>query len=155
MGKKKSLKGRDLMLWIAGKVVALSTTCKLSLTADTQDSSCKDDGIWGNSEVGKRGWTATNDSIDTPDAATTYDQVFDTLFELYTSDEPVEVTVGVPTNQSDEGLPDAGWTAPTVNCYTGKALITALDREGSNGDNGKISLTLTGVGALKKVADDK
>jgi hypothetical protein len=151
MGKKKTLKGKDLMLWVAGKVVALSTSCKISLTTNTQDSATKDDGIWDAPEVGTQGWTATNDSVDTPDEATSTDQVFDTLFDLYVAAEPVEVTVGIPSNQNDTGVPEEGWTAPTKNCLKGKALITGLDRDGTKGNNGSISLSLTGVGALERV----
>jgi hypothetical protein len=151
MGRKKTLKGKDLMLWVAGKVVALSTGCKLSLTVSTQDAATKDDGVWDSAEVGSMGWSATNDSVDTADAATSTDQVYDTLFDLYVAGEPVEITVGIPSNQNDTGVPEAGWKAPTTGCYKGKALITALDRDGTKGNNGSISLTLTGVGALSRV----
>jgi predicted secreted protein len=147
--KKKVLRGKDLMLWISAKVIALSTGCKLSLKVNTQDAASKDDGLWDAPEIGSQGWEATNDSLDTASDSDDIDMVYDKLFELFVAGEPIEVTMGIPSNKSDEGVPTAGWTAGT-SVYKGKALITALDREGKKGDNATISITLTGVGALKK-----
>ena len=67
MGKAKTLNGKDLMLWIDGKVIALSTSCKINLVANTTDSATKDDGFWDASEIGSMSWSATNESVDSAD----------------------------------------------------------------------------------------
>ena len=47
MSKAKSVLGKDLMLFIDGKAIALATSCKLGLSAETIDTQSKDsaDGI--------------------------------------------------------------------------------------------------------------
>lgn len=150
MSKAKVLNGKDLMLWIGGKVVALSTGCTINLSAETSDAATKDDGMWGAPEVSGMSWSASNESVDSADEERTNDQVYSQLFDLFIAGEPINITVGVPTNKSNTGLPEAGWTAPTQG-YSGKAIMTALDRTGNKGSNGSISVSLQGVGALEKL----
>lgn len=153
MGKAKSLNGKDLMLWVDGKVIALSTSCKISLATNTVDSATKDDGTWDAPEVGNMNWSATNESVDSADASRTNDQVYDKLFELFVSGKLIDVTIGIPSNKNDEGVPEDGWTAPTTGAfYKGKAIMTALDRDGTKGQSGSVSVSLQGVGALTKGA---
>lgn len=155
MGKAKTLNGKDLMLWIDGKVIALSTSCKINLVANTTDSATKDDGFWDASEIGSMSWSATNESVDSADKDRTNDYVYDQLFDLFIAGQPVDITVGIPTNKDDRGVPEAGWTAPTSGTfYSGKAQITALDRDGTKGSNASVSVSLTGYGALVKHADE-
>lgn len=151
MGKAKSLNGKDLMLWIKGKVVALSTSCAINLAATTVDSATKDDGFWDAQDVGSMNWSATNESVDSADADRTNDYVYDELFDLFVAGLPIEVTVGLPTNKNDAGVPEAGWTEPTTKAYKGKAIITALDRTGAKGSNSTVSISLQGYGALEKI----
>lgn len=149
MAKAKSLSGKDLMLWIGGKVVALSTSCKLNMSVSTIDSATKDDGMWQSPEVGGMSWDVSNESVWAADEAATSQQVHSSLFELYVAGEPVDVTVGVPSNQSNEGLPEDGWKAAATGVYAGKALITSLSYDGSKGSNAAISVSLQGVGKLE------
>lgn len=151
MGKAKSLNGKDLMLWIDTKVVALSTSCKINLVANTVDSATKDDGFWDAAEIGNMSWSATNESVDSADENRDNDLVYDELFDLFVAGEPLKVTVGLPTNANNDGVPEEGWTIPTKGMYEGKAHITALDRDATKGSNGSVSISLTGYGALKKI----
>lgn len=149
MGKAKSLNGKDLMLWIADKVIALSTSCKITLSSNTVDSATKDDGFWDAQEIGNMNWSATNESVDSADADRTDDYVYDALFELFIAGKPIDVTVGLPANRDDAGLPDGGWTIPSTGTYyQGKAIIASLDRDATKGNNGTVSVSLTGYGAL-------
>lgn len=151
MAKAKSLSGKDLMLWIGGKVVALSKSCDLQLSLSTIDSSTKDDGNWDSPSAGNMSWSVNNESVDSADSNRTNDVVFDDLFDLYVAGEPVEVTFGVATNKSDDGLPTAGWNAPTAGGYKGSALITNLSRSANKGDNASVTVSLQGVGKLEKI----
>ena len=47
---------------------------------------------------------------------------------------------------------EEGWTAPAKGMYQGKAHITALDRDATKGSNASVSVSLTGYGALRKIA---
>lgn len=148
--KAKSLNGKDLMLWIAGKVIALSKSCNINLNANTGDADTKDDGLWGANEITSLAWDMSNESVDSADADRSNDLVYDDLFDAMVAGEPVVVTFGKPVNASDSGVPTAGWTAPTTG-YTGKALITSLGRSGAKGSNASVTVSLTGVGPLTRM----
>lgn len=152
MEKAKSLKGKDLMLWIGGKVVALSKSCDVSLSMATTDENTKDDGDWDASGVGTKSWTVNNESVDSADARRTNDMVYGDLFDLFVAGTPVEVTVGLPTNASDNDYPTEGWTEPINgdNVYGGNALITSLNRKGDKGDNVNVTVSLKGVGPFQR-----
>ena len=152
MAKAQSLNGKDLMLWIDGKVVALSTSCTLNLTAATQSSGTKDDGLWDANEIGNLSWNCSNESVDTADTNRSNDQVFDDLFDLYSAGKPIAITVGIPSNKNNTGVPEAGWLAPAAGTYVGQALITSLSRTGAKGSNGSVSVSLQGYGALTRAA---
>lgn len=147
--KAKTLNGKDLMLWIGGKVIALSKSCSLNLTANTGDADTKDDGLWGANEITSLQWDMSNESVDSADADRSNDLVYDDLFDAMVAGEPVTVTFGKPVNAGDSGVPAAGWTAPTTG-YTGKALITSLGRTGAKGSNASVSVSLTGIGSLSR-----
>lgn len=148
--KANSLNGKDLMLWIAGKVIALSKSCNIDLTANKGDANTKDDGAWDSGEIVSLSWTAKNESVDSADANRSNDLVYDDLFDAMINKSPIVVTFGVPTNASDDGVPTAGWTAPTTG-YSGKALITSLSRSGAKGSNASVSISLDGVGSLSRM----
>jgi hypothetical protein len=76
---------------------------------------------------------------------------YDTMFDLMLACEPVDIVLGIPTNITNDGVPEAGWTAPTKG-YKGKALITSLERNDSNGSNSTMTATFRGVGKLSKLA---
>ena len=155
MGKAKSLNGKDLMLWISDKVIALSTSCKINLAAATVDSATKDDGLWDAQDVGNMSWSASNESVDSADKDRTNDYVYDELFELFVSRKPIDITVGIPSNINDEGVPEEGWEKPNAGkYYKGKALMTALDRDSTKGNNGSVTVSLTGYGALKQIKQE-
>ena len=46
MSKAKAVLGKDLMLFMEDKAIALATSCKLGLSAETIDTQSKDSGIW-------------------------------------------------------------------------------------------------------------
>lgn len=156
MAKAKSLDGKDLMLWIAGKVVALSKSCKLDISVATVDENTKDDGMWDAPGAGGMSWSMSNESVDSAEQGRNNDMVYDDLFELMVEGAPVDVTFGSPSNVSDSGLPESGWTeqtsAGTSPTYKGKALITSLSRTGEKGNRASVSVSLQGVGAITRVS---
>lgn len=150
MAKAKRVNGKDLMLWINGKVVALSKSCGLNIAMATVDASSKDDGIWDVPEAGNMSWNSNNESLYSADKDREIDVVYDDLFELFAAGVPVDVSVGIPSNVNNDGLPVTGWAMPE-GVYKGKALITALDLNGAKGDSGSVTVSLTGHGKLEKV----
>lgn len=151
MNKAKSINGHDLMLWLNTKVIALSKSCKVNLSATTVDSETKDDGTWDAKEIGSRGYSISNESVFSADKDRSNDLVYRDLYKMYVSDEPIDITFGIPSNKTDKGLPENGWAAPTGDFLKGKALITALDFDGTKGNKGSISISLQGFGSLELV----
>lgn len=144
------IKGDDLMLFDAdGHSIAYATSHTFTLNGDTTDTSSKDHGIYGSSEVNKITWEITSENLFTDDA-------YDTLFDSMMSREPITVFFGHKTeNDPSKTVADGDyeyWTKTTVGCYTGKAYITSLVANANTGENATFSITLTGNGKVVRVS---
>ena len=146
MAQAKKLKGKDLMLFVSDKAIALATNHTLKLTADTSDSSTKDAGQWGDEEVTKMSWEVTSENVCSADEDV---NSYETMLDLMIKAEPVDVKFGIPANITSDEVPEGGWTGPTTY-YGGKALIKSVDVNAPNGENATMSVTLGGKGKLKK-----
>lgn len=51
MAKAKQVLGKDLMLFVGGKAIALATSCKIGMSAETIDTQSKDSGIWNEKDI--------------------------------------------------------------------------------------------------------
>lgn len=153
MAKAKYLNGKDLMLFLGGKAIALAKTCQLQLSGDTMDTDNKDCGIWTGTDISSLSWQVSSEAVASVDEEVTAAVVYDDMFDLFVAGEPVDIIVGIPTNIADgiNGVPDEGWTAPSDKGYTGKAIITSLELGGDKGSAGSVSVQLNGDGALKKL----
>lgn len=156
MAKAKYLNGKDMMLFIGGKALALAKTCQLAISGDTLDTDNKDDGIWQSQDIASLSWQITSEAVASVDAEATAAVLYDQLFDMMVAHEPVTVVVGVPTNiaQGQNGVPEAGWTAPTTGGYTGNAIISSLELQADKGSAGSVSLTMNGYGPLTKQAGE-
>ena len=151
MSKAKSVNGHDLMLWLNGKVIALSKSCKMNLTASTVDSETKDDGNWDAKEIISRGGTISNESVYSADKNRSNDLAYKDLMKAYLSDEPIDFSFGIASNVNSAGVPEEGWKAPTDDYVKGKSLITGLDFDGTKGSKGAISVSLATYGAVELI----
>lgn len=149
MAKANVVAGKDLMIFVDGKATALATNHRLSITADTSEAASKDDGAWGSSTVTKMRWEGSTEALVSMDASA---ESFDKMFDAMMARKPVKIVSGRPTNATDDGVPEEGWTTPTTNYYQGDALITSLERNDPNGDNSTMTVTFTGVGRLERVS---
>ena len=148
MGKANVVAGKDLMIFVNGNPTALATSHSLSITAETSEAASKDDGAWGAATVTKFSWEGSTEALVSMDENA---NSFDAMYEAMMTREPVDIVSGRPTNATDDGVPEEGWTAPTSKMYKGKALITSLQRNDPNGDNSTMTVTFTGVGKLERV----
>lgn len=147
MSKAKTVLGKDLMLFIDSKAIALSTSCKLSLSAETIDTQSKDSGIWTEKDIKKLSWNGSSENLFSADAdANSYDK----LFALMLARKPVDIKFGIPANKDSDELPEDGWTAPTEGAYSGKVLLISLELNAPDGDKATFSANFEGTGALKK-----
>lgn len=155
MSKNTVIKGGDIMVFVGGKSIAMSTNHTLSISASTTETSSKDSGgFWQTSEVGILSWTVSSENILCSDPA---GEGYDALFKLMIAREPVELVIAVEgdsENFADGKLGEvntAGWKPKANDGYTGKAIITSLEKNMPNGENASWSVEFTGVGQLTEV----
>ena len=147
MSKTKAVLGKDLMLFVGGKAIALATSCKLSMSAETIDTQSKDSGIWTEKDIKKLSWNCSSENLFSADTdANSYDK----LFALMIAREPIEIKLGIPANADSGELPSGGWTPPTAGVYSGNVLITSLELNAPDGDKATFSANFEGTGALAK-----
>lgn len=142
------VKGDELMLFYQGKSIAFATAHTLTITGNTIDTSSKDHGYWGTSEVGNITWEITTDNLYTEDG-------YNTLFDLMINKTKVDVVFGKAGDYDENGLDAASlknWTPAADGVYSGKAVISSLTTNANTGENATFSATFTGSSALIKGA---
>lgn len=151
MAQAKKIRGKNFLIFVDGKALALTTETTLALTGETQDGTTKDDGIWQAQDIAAMSWQAQNSSFYSADKDYTAGVVGAKLMELMLAAEPVDIVVGVPTNASNGEVPEAGWTQPeegTYGTFSGKGVITELQLTGNVGEMAQCSMTVEGYGQL-------
>lgn len=146
------IKGGDLMLFVNGKSIAFATNHTLNISADTKETTTKDNGgKWQYSEAGILSWTASSENMlaDSGEGTT-----FDDLFDLMIARTPITAVFTVEGNSTTaklDNVPTGGWTAKSKTGYTGDVVITSLVQNAPNGENATFTADFTGVGPLTKV----
>lgn len=150
MDTTQIIKGDDLMVFVGNKSIAFATSHTLTLSAATQEISCKDSGIWNDTLVNKISWEATSDNLYSIGD-------YHKMAYLMTKREKVQLVFGLayaPQDGHINGInsPTDAWSpmAPGSNNgnMTGYAFITNLTANAASGDNATFSVTFQGVGAL-------
>lgn len=148
--KRKAVKGKDLMIFLGSKAIALATSCNIDLTANTEDAATKDSGGWDDPEVTGYGWSAGSESFCSVDEEAGQDVTYTDLMDLCMSGEPVGVKFGIAANAINGDVPSGGWTIPTKG-YSGNAIIESVKITAANKQNGTVSISLKGKGKLEKI----
>lgn len=148
MSKAKTVLGKDLMLFVGGKSIALATSCKLSISAEMIDTQSKDSGIWTEKDVKKLSWNGSSENTFSADENI---NGYDKLLELMLAREPIQILFGIPANADAGELPEGGWTIPTGKHYSGNVIIANLELNAPDGDKATFSVTFEGTGALKPI----
>lgn len=151
MSKATAVLGKDMMLFVEAKALALATSCKLGLSAETIDTQSKDSGIWTEKDIKKLSWNASSENVFSADAdANSYDK----LFALFLAHKPITLKFGVVGNPDVNEMPADGWTLAN-GAYTGKAVITSLEANAPDGDKATFSISFEGTGPLTKEVASK
>ena len=142
--KANAVLGKDFMLFVGGKALALATSCKLSISAETNDTQSKDSGIWTEKDIKKLSWNGSSENLFSAD-----DKVngYDVLLDLMLKRKPIEAKFGIPANADSDEVPSSGWTLPAAS-YSGNVLITNLELNAPDGDKATFSATFEGTGKL-------
>ena len=145
------INGGDLMLFLGGTSIAFSTSHKLSISAETVETSSKDNGgKWVAKAVRKLSWNMSTENLYSLDGA---GKTYDDLFTMMTSRTEIDAIFTVEKDyatKADE-VPSGGWLPMTTGQYKGKVVITSLELNAPNGDNATFTASFEGVGALTKV----
>lgn len=122
--------------------VGFSTSCSLSLTADSIDTSNKFSGVWTSVLPGKISWSISTESLMSY-AETGYGYFFDKL----TKREAFELRFGqvMSAEERDFDLNEA------KTYYKGRAYCTNCSLTADNGGVATMSIEFQGEGALEKV----
>ena len=155
MAKRKKLNGKDFMIFVDNKAIGLATSHTLTVAAEVGDTASKDDGVWDDGEITKMSFEASSESIASADEGVPVDISYEALLDTEIAGTAVELICGIPTNITDDGVPEEGWTAPSVSpaqtYYKGKALITNVTLTAAKGDKATVSASFKGIGKLSKV----
>jgi hypothetical protein len=129
----------DLRLNLNGKTIFHATDCSLSMSRDFKERATKD--TTGTERAkGTKSWSASYNglAVHASDGVNTHD--FIALFDLYNDDTatPIEVEF-IPVD------------ADATHIMTGAGFIDSLDGTFTNDEDGTISLSIVGSGAMTKV----
>lgn len=145
------INGGDLMLFLGGTSIAFSTSHKLSISAETVETSSKDNGgKWVAKAVRKLSWNMSTENLYSLEGA---GKTYDDLFTMMTGRTEIDAIFTVEKDyatKADE-VPADGWLPMTTGQYKGKVVITSLELNAPNGDNATFTASFEGVGALTKV----
>ena len=86
------IKGQELMLFVGGKSIAAATSHTLEVTAETADTSNKDEGggDWASSEVSSLAWNASSENLFTVEGN---GEGYDSLLDLMVRKMPIDAVV--------------------------------------------------------------
>ena len=148
MTNQDIVKGSALMVFLGGSAIGFATSHALSLTTNTTEVSTKDHGDYPSVVAQSIGWEVTAENLYSDTGETTY-------MKAMLAKTPVDIKFAKVTNYNatdEKGIIDneekTAWTAGTA-IAEGKALITSFSINAATGDNATMSVTFTGVGALK------
>ena len=145
------INGSDLMLFLGGTSIAFATNHKLSISAETVETSSKDSGgKWVTKAVRKLSWNMSTENLYSLEGA---GKTYDDLFTMMTGRTEIDAIFTVEKDYATKAdkVPEAGWIPMTTGQYKGKVVITSLELNAPNGDNATFTASFEGVGALTKV----
>ena len=150
MAKRKSVEGKDLMLFLDGKTVALATSCTLNVSRNMDEASSKDDGSWRTVTPGDAQWDISADALFSPDGEDSNNQVaFADLFASLVDGKELTAVFTIANNASSNGLPDGGWLPQSTGGYTGKCYVNSSSISAAKGSAASSSFSFTGNGPLE------
>ena len=150
MAKRKSVEGKDLMLFLDGKTIALATSCTLNVSRNMDEASSKDDGSWRTVTPGDAQWDLSTDSLFSLDEADDKSKQigFAELFASLVDGKELEAHFTIAENKSSNGLPEGGWT-PKAGGYVGKCYVNSTSLSAAKGSAASNSISFTGNGPLQ------
>jgi hypothetical protein len=150
MAKRKSIEGKNLMLFIDNKTIALATSCTLNVSRNMDEASSKDDGSWRTVTPGDASWDISTDALFSPDKASDSDKQssFYEAFAAMVEGNELTAVFTLAENANANGLPEAGWVPASTGGYTGKCYVNSANISAAKGSAASQSISFTGNGPL-------
>ena len=134
------INGTELRVYLAGTLVAYSTSASLNINHSTRSTTSKDSGGWDDSMEGMRNWDVSCDALYawlTPAGGAIGNNTLSDIFTAYIATRAsFELTFGVTTSD----------TADTK--YVGTAWMTSASLSAPNEDTSTYSASFQGSGVL-------
>lgn len=142
----KLVYGGDMMLFAgsgsAKYPMAFSTSAKLDVSLKTREISSKDSADWTDKLGGRFDWNASTDGLLSFAVSGSSNSV-DALFTYMVAKQPINMVFASKSGTSPY------WTVDSAKKnFTGLAIITALNMNSADGENGTYSCTMEGCGLL-------
>lgn len=142
--------GSDLMLFTSSaetgtfKALGAATSCKLTIQANTLETSSKDSGCWVSKQAAKLSWNASTDNLFVISD-------YKSLVEAMLDREEIYLQFGIiGDEQRTCDNTNVTWAADTSKgTYEGKAIITSIDMNAADNENATYTVSFEGVGALE------
>ena len=130
------IKGQNFRLLVGGSTVAEATSCTVTITGQTEDSSTKDTtGDFSVNRITSRSWTASVDTFDESDIPT--------LLGIIIAKQPVTIAWDNTTGNMNSVAQGAAFKR------TGQAYLSDLNIVATNRQNTTITAQFTGKGKLQ------
>lgn len=145
------LRGKNMMLFLDGKTLALATSCSLDIVGDTEETSSKDNGSWKEFIMTMLSFSGSSDTlVSVVDNDNTVDLAMKELYAKLIAMESIPFVLGEITSRTNANndMPEAGWAIPTTDGYSGSILITGISPAAPVDGKATMSISFQGTGPL-------
>lgn len=127
------INGTDLGVYLGGNLIALATSCSISLSTDMRDTSNKDVAGWSQSLPGVKKWSVSCDGLVNYSATNS----FVTLTAAWLSGTKLTLTMKIASNPSGDYY------------WNGSAYINSLSQNAPFEGNVTFQVSFNGSGSLE------
>ena len=125
------------------EALGAATTHTMNLSREELDTSNKDTGEFGDTELGQISWDIQADSM-------MIEEDYDSLVDSFLSGEVLHVAFAITAEAGNKtGKPEDGWTIGAGG-YEGDVCITSITANAAHNDKATYSATFKGKGPLTK-----
>ena len=148
----QKIKGKALMIRIAGRTIALATNCQLQMSANITETRTKDDAIGPAGELDSLYWSMSSDNdVGVNEELDTIQYTHLELSRIMLAGEKITVEF-TPVSDYEGAIPAEDWAGvvdlTSVGCYSGLALIDSLSLSAPSEGDATLSVNFRGVGRL-------
>jgi predicted secreted protein len=123
--------------------VAFATSAKLTVNLSTREISSKDSADWKEFAGGKFDWTASSEHLMSYTGLTGSTLSLKTVYTAFVAKSPIFIALATTTGTTPS------WTMANSKInLSGQAMITAMDFNAPDNENGTYSISLQGTGTL-------